>query len=73
MCLGQTSVRLTCGNAGCDVVLTDMEEVLPLLRNNYVRNVSPSALRGVFPDSPLFARAWLVSRVDPGAVFPLLV
>lgn len=66
-------MRLTCGNAGCDVVLTDMAEVLPLLRNNYVRNVSPSALRGAFPDSILSTRAWLVPRVDPGAVFPLLV
>lgn len=36
---------------GCDVLLTDMKEVLPLLRNNYERNISPSALRAM--GSPL--------------------
>ena len=57
-------------------MLTDMEEVLPLLRSNYVRNVSPSALRGATlppnsPDSILSAQPCLVPCVGSGAVFPL--
>lgn len=36
---------------GCNVTLSDMEAVLPLLRNNYERNLSPSALRGTFTAS----------------------
>ena len=33
---------------GADVVLADVAEVLPLLRTNYERNLSPAALRGEF-------------------------
>ena len=31
---------------GCDVLLTDVAAVLPLLRRNYENNLSPAALRG---------------------------
>lgn len=44
---------------GCNVMLTDVEEVLPLLRNNYERNISPSALRAM--GSPLAGSLGTVS------------
>jgi hypothetical protein len=31
---------------GVDVTLTDVKEVLPLLKRNYEQNLSPAALRG---------------------------
>ena len=31
---------------GADVLLTDVAEVMPLLKRNYENNVSPAALRG---------------------------
>jgi hypothetical protein len=31
---------------GCDVLLTDVAAVLPLLRRNYENNLSPAVLRG---------------------------
>jgi protein N-lysine methyltransferase METTL21D len=31
---------------GANVMLTDVKEVLPLLRRNYENNLSPAALRG---------------------------
>lgn len=34
---------------GADVTLTDVKEVLPLLRRNYEQNLSPAAIRGGGP------------------------
>ena len=31
---------------GCNVLLTDVAAVLPLLRRNYANNLSPAVLRG---------------------------
>ena len=33
---------------GCDVLLTDVAAVLPLLRRNCMNNLSPAVLRGAF-------------------------
>lgn len=66
--------NLRLGPAGADVWLTDVKEVLPLLKANYEQNISPAACRGAStPPAQLCgpaARGWVqlqAGRMTPPA------